>query len=143
MNTRPSWDDTYFAICNIIAQRSTCLRLHTACVIVDNDHTILSTGYNGSIRGLAHCTDEGCIVIDNHCKRAIHAELNAILNCARIGSAPLAGATAYVLHEPCMDCARALAQAGIKEVRYQQAYDNRSVHDFLREAKVRLVHVNL
>lgn len=80
-------------------------------------------GYNGSIAGGTHCIDDGCYVIDNHCVRTIHAEMNALLQCAKFG-VPTDGAEIYVTHFPCLQCCKSLIQAGIKAVYYAEDYKN-------------------
>jgi dCMP deaminase len=122
--TRPTWDQTFFGIMDVWSQRSTCPRLQTGCVIVNKQHQILVSGYNGAPRGMPHCTDVGCIVVDDHCIRAIHAEMNALIQAAHVGTS-VDGAAAYVLHRPCLRCIASLAQAGIKEVIYWKPYDSR------------------
>lgn len=87
------------------------------------DNRIIAGGYNGSIAGGVHCVDEGCYVIDNHCVRTIHAEMNALLQCAKFG-VPVDGAEIYVTHFPCLQCCKALIQAGIKTIYYAEAYKN-------------------
>ncbi len=84
---------------------------------------MIAGGYNGSIAGGTHCTDEGCYIVDNHCVRTIHAEMNALLQCAKFGVAT-EGAEIYVTHFPCLQCCKALIQAGIKAVYYAQDYKN-------------------
>ena len=77
---RESWDDYFMKICDLIATRATCDRLHVGALIV-KDRRILATGYNGSPPGMAHCDNAGHLLVDNHCRRTIHAEQNAILQC--------------------------------------------------------------
>jgi dCMP deaminase len=118
---RKTWDETFFAICNEWALRSTCLRRRYGCVAV-RDKTVLSTGYNGAPRGLPHCLDLGCAReyapsgTKHELCRATHAEQNAVANAARIGVS-LFGATIYTQDVPCYLCAKILINAGIKEVR--------------------------
>ena len=74
---RPSWDEYFMQIAQVVATRATCDRRHVGAVIV-RDRTILSTGYNGSIRGLPHCDEVGHLMEDGHCVRTVHAEANAV-----------------------------------------------------------------
>lgn len=104
----------------LASERSTCPRASVGCVIVSNKHAI-ATGYNGSVAGKPHCTDEGCIVVDGHCVRTVHAEINALAQAAMSG-ASTEGAIAYVTHTPCISCGKALAAAGITEVHISQRY---------------------
>jgi dCMP deaminase len=107
---------------HLLALRSTCTRLTVGASIV-RDKRIIAGGYNGSIAGGVHCIDEGCYVIDNHCVRTIHAEMNALLQCAKFG-VPTDGADIYVTHFPCLQCCKAIIQAGIRNVYYSEDYKN-------------------
>ena len=120
--SRISWHQYFMAQSHILALRSTCTRLTVGATIV-RDKRIIAGGYNGSIAGGDHCIDNGCYVIDNHCIRTIHAEMNALLQCAKFG-VPTAGAEIYVTHFPCLQCCKALIQAGIKAVYYAENYKN-------------------
>ncbi|MGG4491787.1 ComE operon protein 2 [Metabacillus idriensis] len=119
---RISWNQYFMAQSHLLALRSTCTRLAVGATIV-RDKRIIAGGYNGSIAGGVHCIDEGCYVIDNHCVRTIHAEMNALLQCAKFG-VPTAGAEIYVTHFPCLQCCKALIQSGIKKVYFAQSYKN-------------------
>lgn len=119
---RISWDQYFMAQSHLLALRSTCTRLMVGATVV-RDNRIIAGGYNGSIAGGVHCIDEGCYVIDNHCVRTIHAEMNALLQCAKFG-VPTDGAEIYVTHFPCLQCCKALIQAGIKSIYYAEAYKN-------------------
>lgn len=119
---RISWNQYFMAQSHLIALRSTCTRLAVGATIV-RDKRIIAGGYNGSIAGGEHCIDEGCYVIENHCVRTIHAEMNAILQCAKFG-VPTANADIYVTHFPCLQCCKSIIQAGIKTVFYAQDYKN-------------------
>ncbi|MGD6940904.1 ComE operon protein 2 [Cytobacillus gottheilii] len=119
---RISWDQYFMAQSHLLALRSTCTRLAVGATIV-RDKRIIAGGYNGSIAGGEHCIDEGCYVIDNHCVRTIHAEMNAILQCAKFG-VPTSDAEIYVTHFPCLQCCKAIIQAGIKTVYYAEDYKN-------------------
>jgi dCMP deaminase len=107
---------------HLLALRSTCTRLAVGATIV-RDKRIIAGGYNGSITGGDHCIDHGCYVIDNHCVRTIHAEMNSILQCAKFG-VPTSGADIYVTHFPCLQCCKAIIQAGIAAVYYAESYKN-------------------
>jgi dCMP deaminase len=119
---RISWNEYFMAQSHLLALRSTCTRLTVGATIV-RDKRIIAGGYNGSIAGGDHCIDKGCYVIDNHCVRTIHAEMNAILQCAKFG-VPTSGADIYVTHFPCLQCCKAIIQAGIKTVYYAEDYKN-------------------
>jgi dCMP deaminase len=119
---RISWDQYFMAQSHLIALRSTCERLSVGATIV-RDKRIIAGGYNGSVAGGTHCIDEGCYVIDSHCVRTIHAEMNAIIQCAKFG-VPVEGAEIYVTHFPCLQCCKGIIQSGIKRVYYSQDYKN-------------------
>jgi dCMP deaminase len=119
---RISWNQYFMAQSHLLALRSTCTRLAVGATIV-RDKRIIAGGYNGSIAGGVHCIDEGCYVIDNHCVRTIHAEMNALLQCAKFG-VPTEGAEIYVTHFPCLQCCKALIQSGIKKVYFAESYKN-------------------
>lgn len=120
--TRISWDQYFMAQSHLLALRSTCTRLMVGATIV-RDKRIIAGGYNGSISGGQHCIDDGCYVENNHCIRTIHAEVNALLQCAKFG-VPTEGAEIYVTHFPCLNCTKALIQSGIKKVYYAKDYKN-------------------
>ncbi|MCT8139656.1 ComE operon protein 2 [Anaerobacillus sp. CMMVII] len=120
--SRISWDQYFMAQSHLLALRSTCTRLMVGATIV-RDKRIIAGGYNGSISGGDHCTDDNCYVENNHCIRTIHAEINALLQCAKFG-VPTAGAEIYVTHFPCLNCAKAIIQSGIKAVFYAKDYKN-------------------
>lgn len=106
----------------LLALRSTCTRLMVGATIV-RDKRIIAGGYNGSVSGSVHCVDEGCYVVDGHCVRTVHAEANALLQCAKFGVAT-EGAHIYVTHFPCLQCTKQIIQAGIHTVYYAKDYRN-------------------
>jgi dCMP deaminase len=123
-------------IARTVATRATCPRAAVGCVIV-RDHRILTTGYNGAPRGVAHCTEVGCILRDDHCVRATHAEANAVIQGALHGIA-LQGAMAYCTHQPCVGCSKLLISAGIAKIVYQDHYPDPVALALLSEAGVTL-----
>ncbi|KGF11666.1 MAG: cytidine/deoxycytidylate deaminase family protein [Peptoniphilus sp. oral taxon 375] len=118
---RKSWNEYFMEITEMVASRSTCDRAFVGCVLVNKDHRIVSTGYNGSVAGNPHCSEVGHTMRDGHCIATIHAEMNALLYCAKEGI-PVKGCTAYVTHFPCLNCSKALIQAGIEKIYYKNAY---------------------
>ena len=96
---RPSWNEYFMNVAHEVARRSTCERAQVGAVIV-KDKRILTTGYNGSPRGLPHCTEVGCLMDNGHCVRTLHAEQNAIIVAALHGVIT-EGATIYITHQPC------------------------------------------
>lgn len=138
---RIEWDQFFMAQCFLISTRSTCTRLAVGATIV-RDKRIIAGGYNGSIAGGDHCIDKGCYVIDNHCVRTVHAEMNAILQCAKFG-VPTEGAEIYVTHFPCLQCTKAIIQAGIKVIYYAEDYKNHPYAlELLEQAGVKVEKVN-
>jgi dCMP deaminase len=119
---RIEWNQYFMAQSHLLATRSTCTRLTVGATIV-RDKRIIAGGYNGSISGGVHCIDEGCYVIDGHCVRTIHAEMNALLQCAKFGVST-AEAELYVTHFPCLQCCKAITQSGVKAVYYAEDYKN-------------------
>ena len=119
---RPSWDEYFIQIAQVVATRSTCNRKQVGCVLV-RDKRILSTGYGGSIRGQPHCTDVGCEIdpATGGCQRTVHGEMNAIAQAARNGVST-EGATAYITLSPCSWCFRTLVNAGIVRVVFAEEY---------------------
>jgi len=120
-----------------VARRSTCPRASVGAVIV-RDKRILTTGYNGSPRGLPHCTEAGCLIINGHCVRALHAEQNAIIQGALHG-VDVSHSTLYVTHQPCLNCAKMIINAGIERVVYAGHYPDDIARSFLEQAGVDLV----
>lgn len=119
---RIPWDQYFMVQSVLLSLRSTCTRLAVGATIV-RDKRIIAGGYNGSVSGDVHCIDEGCYVVDGHCVRTIHAEMNAILQCAKFG-VPTEGAEIYVTHFPCLQCTKMILQAGIKKIHYLKDYHN-------------------
>ncbi len=134
---RPSWDEYFVEIARTVATRATCPRASVGCVLV-REHRMLTTGYNGAPRGVAHCTEAGCILRDGHCVRATHAEANAVVQGALHGVG-LQGATAYCTHQPCVGCSKLLISAGVAKIVYVDPYPDPVVAELLSEAGVTLV----
>lgn len=142
MKKRIDWDQYFMVQAALLASRSTCKRLSVGAVLV-RDKRIIAGGYNGAVSGDNHCIDEGCYLRDGHCVRTIHAEMNAILQCARFGMST-DGASLYVTDFPCLQCTKSLLQAGIKEINYIRNYHNDDYAMKLIKLKnVRLRQINL
>ena len=124
-------------IAHTVATRATCPRLSVGAVLV-RDHRILTTGYNGAPHGVTHCTEAGCLMVNDHCVRATHAEANAIVQGALHGIG-LSGSTAYCTHQPCVNCTKLLISAGIAKIVYDQAYPDPIATELLSEAGVALI----
>ena len=134
---RPGWDEYFMEIARTVATRATCPRATVGCVLT-RERRILTTGYNGAPRGVAHCTEIGCSVLNDHCQRATHAEANAVVQGALHGVS-LDGATAYCTHEPCINCSKLLISAGVVKIVYKDAYPDPIASELLAEAGVRVV----
>jgi len=131
---RPSWDHYFMQITFQVAKRSTCPRAAVGAVIV-RDKRILTTGYNGAPSGLPHCTEAGCLIVNGHCVRTLHAEQNSIIQGALHG-VDVSGSTIYVTHQPCLNCAKMIINAGIERVVYAGHYPDEIARTFLEEAGV-------
>jgi len=118
---RPDWDTYFLRIARVVGERSTCERAHVGCVLVV-DKRILTAGYNGSPAGQEHCDDVGHLLVNGHCVRTIHAETNAIIQAALHGVSTR-GSTCYVTHYPCLNCAKALINAGVTRLVFETAYN--------------------
>jgi dCMP deaminase len=128
---RPGWHAYFMAMAELAASRGTCPRRRVGAVLARGER-VIATGYNGSLRGQPHCTDVGCLLVDGHCRRTVHAEMNALLQCALHGSSSL-GTICYTTSFPCLDCAKALAQAGVVRVIYRDAYPGPEPDPLTRE----------
>jgi len=135
--TRPGWDEYFMDVARTVATRATCPRASVGAVLV-REHRILTTGYNGAPRGVAHCTEAGCELVNGHCVRSTHAEANAVVQGALHG-VRLEGATAYCTHQPCVNCAKLLISAGVTRIVYDAAYLDAFARQLLAEAGVALV----
>jgi len=136
---RASWDEYFMNIAREVATRSTCPRKAVGAVIV-RDKTILSTGYNGSVRGLQHCTEIGCMMEDGHCVRTIHAEINALVQAAKNGTS-IAGAHFYVTASPCWHCFKCIANAGVQRIVFGEFYRDERIFEVSREIGLTLSEV--
>lgn len=134
MSERPDWDKYFLKLAMLASERATCPRMHCGCVLVKNKD-VIATGYNGSIPGDDHCDDIGCLMVENHCMRTVHAEMNALIQAAKRGHA-VAGASAYVTNMPCTTCAKALITAGIKRVIIFSDYHDTLATDFFAKGGV-------
>tara|TARA_B110000444_G_C18767525_1_gene560782 strand:- start:747 stop:1160 length:414 start_codon:yes stop_codon:yes gene_type:complete len=131
---RLNWDAYFSKIVQVTAERSSCERLHVGCLLV-KDNRIISQGYNGHLPGAPHES----IVKNNHEQATVHAEQNAICDCAKRGVS-CRDSTAYVTHYPCIICTRLLLAAGIKEIKYLEDYKNDNlVKHFSEQLNVKLI----
>ena len=143
---RPSWDEYFMQIVDLVKTRSTCLRRHVGALIV-KDKRILASGYNGAPAGVAHCAEVGCLREQlkvpsgerHELCRAIHAEQNAIVQAAYSGTS-VKGATMYVSLQPCSLCAKLMINAGIRKLVFRGNYPDELALSMLTEAGVELVN---
>ena len=117
---RAGWDEYFMDIARVVSSRSTCDRKFVGSVIV-RDRTILSTGYNGSIRKFEHCDEVGHMMENDHCVRTLHAEANSIIQAARNG-VRIDSASIYTTASPCYYCFKLIANAGLKQVFFAELY---------------------
>ncbi|MBI2053870.1 MAG: cytidine/deoxycytidylate deaminase family protein [Candidatus Staskawiczbacteria bacterium] len=145
---RPSWDEYFLNLLEPLGSRGTCDRGRSGAVIVSPHHTILATGYVGAPPGQPHCDEAGHMMItridekgnqSQHCVRTLHAEENAILQCAKDGI-KLEGAVIYAKMVPCYNCAMRIVRVGIKRVVAQKRYHADSLSlELFKNARVELV----
>ncbi len=149
MDTRPSWQQYFMEMAHLVSKRSTCLRRQVGAVLV-KDNQILSTGYNGSPKGVSHCAEVGCLREkrnipsgSNHelC-RGVHAEQNAIIQAGLNGSSTR-DATLYCTHQPCSICARLIINAEIKTVYVENPYPDALAEELFREAGTEVHHYSV
>ncbi|NYZ77847.1 dCMP deaminase family protein [Candidatus Micrarchaeota archaeon] len=142
---RPSWDDYFMNIARTVSTRSNCIKRHVASVIV-RDKRIVSTGYNGTPRGVKNCSEGGCPRCNNFADAGekldeclcSHGEENAIVQAAYHGVS-LKGAVLYTTLSPCLTCAKMIINSGIAEVIYNGGYPlGENAAKLLREAGVML-----
>jgi len=138
---RVSWEEYFMNIAKQVASRSTCDRKHVGAVIA-RDKTILSTGYNGSIRGMPHCDEVGHLMENDHCVATIHAEANAVLQAAKNG-VMINNSEIYITASPCWTCFKMLANAGIKKIYYGEFYRDERIFDVAKKLEIELTHIKV
>ena len=133
---RSSWDEYFKKIVLVTKERSPCLRLQVGCILV-KDNRIISQGYNGFLPGCPHHS----IIREQHEQATIHAEQNAICDCAKRGVSTL-NCTAYITHYPCIICTRLLLASGITSIKYIDDYKNDElVHHFCNQKNVQIIQL--
>jgi dCMP deaminase len=137
MEKRSSWDEYFMGIARQVATRATCDRKHVGALLV-RDRTILSTGYNGSIRSLPHCDDVGHMMENGHCVATVHAEANAIIQAAKNGVS-IDGATIYTTASPCWPCFKLIANSGCRRIVYGEFYRDPRIFEFAEKLGIELV----
>lgn len=133
LKNRLDWDEYFMSIALLASCRSPCDRLHVGCVIVKNNR-IISMGYNGYISGAPHISR----IVDNHEQSTIHSEINAITDCAKRGVS-LNSSKIYITHFPCINCFKSIAACGIKEIIYNDDYNNNDlVFELALESNIKI-----
>ena len=140
MSNRPTWDEYFMERAELARQRSTCLRRGVGAVIV-KDNRVIATGYNGVPKGIRHCEETGCLrqqlnvpsgKMHELC-RGLHAEQNAIIQAACMGSS-IEGGTLYCTTQPCVICTKMIINAGIKRVVIKESYPDELAQEMAKEA---------
>ena len=141
---RPSWDEYFMNITELVAGRSTCLRRKVGALLV-RDKRIITTGYNGAPANVRHCLEVGCLRDEmgipsgerHELCRGLHAEQNAIIQAALHGVS-IDGATLYCTNMPCIICSKMLINARIKTIIYKEGYSDSLSSTMLSEAQIPL-----
>lgn len=147
IHQRPSWDEYFSEVAELVSKRATCLRRRVGAVLV-KDKKILATGYNGAPSGLKHCIDIGCLREKlkipsgqrHELCRGLHAEQNVLLQAALYGISTK-DSILYITNQPCVICVKMLINAGIKEIITSSAYPDKLANKFLKEAKIKVRRV--
>jgi dCMP deaminase len=137
MAHRTSWDQYFMDIARQVASRATCDRKHVGALLV-RDRIILSTGYNGSIRGLPHCDEVGHMMENGHCVATVHAEANAIIQAAKNGVA-IDGATIYTTASPCWPCFKLIANSGCLRIVFGEFYRDQRIFEYANKLGLELM----
>lgn len=145
---RPTWDEYFMQITQLVATRSTCLRRQVGALLV-KDRNILATGYNGVPSGIRHCEEVGCLREQlkvpsgerHELCRGLHAEQNAIIQAARHGI-NIQGAKLYCTDSPCSICSKMLINAGIEQIVYGRGYADDLAREMLAEAGIETLLFN-
>ncbi len=144
--TRPTWDEYFINIVHQLKKRSTCTRRQFGAIVVNSKKEIISTGFNGVVRGAEHCEDIGCIKDDMGVESgmghgicpAVHAEQNALIQAGKEAE----GATLYLNGFPCKICARLIVNSGIKRLIMSGDYSDEEGLKILTQAKIELLHLD-
>ena len=123
-----------------VSQRSTCERKHVGAVIA-RDKVILSTGYNGSIRGIEHCDEIGHMMENQHCVRTVHAEVNAVAQAAMNGT-NINDASVYLTSSPCWSCFKIIANSGITAIYFGEFYRDERITSLAEQIGIKLVDLS-
>ena len=144
MGERPSYDEYFMEMAQVVSKRSTCIRRKVGSILVKDRH-ILSTGYNGAPKGLKHCSEEGCLRVDlkvpsgerHELCRGLHAEQNAIIQAALFGIS-IKNSVLYCTNTPCVVCVKMLINAGVTEIVYSGDYPDDLAKKMLDESDIKI-----
>jgi dCMP deaminase len=144
MEGRPSYDEYFMEMAHVVSKRSTCLRRKVGAILVKEKH-ILSTGYNGAPKGMAHCEEVGCLRENlkipsgerHELCRGLHAEQNAIIQAAVFGTS-IKGSVLYCTNVPCVVCVKMLINAGVTEIVYSGDYPDELAKRMLEESGLKI-----
>lgn len=136
---RPTWDQMFLEMCDVVAKRASCDRKHVGAVLV-KDNRVIATGYNGSVPGLEHCDDIGHDMEEGHCVRTVHAEVNVISQAAKLGIST-DSTTLYCNTLPCWHCFKTIVSAGIRKIVYRDEYPS-SGQNRTKDAALKLYQKN-
>jgi len=147
--SRPSWTEYFMGITRLVAGRSTCMRRRVGAILV-KDKRILATGYNGAPQGMRHCESIGCLRADSSIPsgerhelcRGLHAEQNVIIQAAYHGI-PISGSILYCTNKPCVICTKMIINAGIREIYYEEGYDDPLSDSMLEEAGITIERLTI
>jgi dCMP deaminase len=148
MGERPTYDEYFMEMAQVVSKRSTCLRRSVGAILVKDKH-ILSTGYNGAPKGLKHCDEEGCLREDlnipsgerHELCRGLHAEQNAIIQAAVFGIS-IKDSVLYCTNTPCVVCVKMLINAGVKEIIFSGDYPDELAKKMLSESNIKIQNLN-
>jgi len=148
MGERPTYDEYFMEMAQVVSKRSTCLRRSVGAILVKDKH-ILSTGYNGAPKGLKHCDEEGCLRKDlnipsgqrHELCRGLHAEQNAIIQAAVFGIS-IKDSVLYCTNTPCVVCVKMLINAGVKEIIFSGDYPDELAKKMLSESNIKIHNLN-
>ena len=141
--SRPSTDEYFLLMAELVARRATCLRRAVGCVFVNDINHVIATGYNGVARGETHCTDKPCPGASApsgrglHLCQAIHAEQNALIQCRDVRTIH----TVYCTASPCVQCMRMLLGTGVKRIVFREHYPHTESRDLAASSGIAWVHM--
>lgn len=141
---RPSYDEYFMEMAEVVSKRSTCLRRNVGAILVKDKH-ILSTGYNGAPKGMSHCSEIGCLRLEQNIPsgerhelcRGLHAEQNAIIQAAVFGIS-IKDSVLYCTNTPCVVCVKMLINAGVREIIYAGEYPDALAKKMIDESSLKI-----